>query len=1183
MTMNKIWFILFCIIGLTKSIAQTSSSFINRNPSLQKITTPNVGSFNKFIDNPISLYYGRPDINIPLYVLKDGVIEFPISIRYNTSGIKVDEEASWIGLGWNLNLGGNITQNVLGAYDQVDKYYNDFMNDGLFTNISTNSYNYGYTKVPYSLEVHQKIKCALGGEEYCTRQLGKINPDVFYFSYPGGAGKFFIDPLNNNIYIFNREKNLKIEILSVDNSKSTYIRSFKITTPEGIAHFFENPYEFYTGGATNPQECSSVSYSLYKTIYPNGQMITYEYEILDYEKYVCNELLICPLYSQVGTYNQIYHNKYDNYFVTKHQGKELLLKSIVTTNYKINFITDSRIDVKNGKKLNEIIVEAIAKDVSTTTKIYKFLYSYFDTQDYSWENYWNINVWPIGSDYAKKRLKLNSVYEINQNTQTNRYDFVYDETKQLPRKDSYAVDYWGYYNSKTGNKSFIPDFNLLFWSSKKTSSIHNQIVNSNYISESYKANRGSSFNSTKAGILIGIEYPTGGYTKFTYESNSFNQIGAKYWDIQIPARPPFAPVVDPDYYIPSADELLENTRFIEVYDHNISGNPKSATFTVENNCKGTLIINFDKGTGKTWSTVLANYSVEILKKNTSGIYVGFYSGNIFSVISDYTSTQTKTVELDLSAGDYIMNVEFPNFSDNYAGGELRANLSFQTTIEKPKQSSGAGIRIKNISSYNSKDDITPLLSTNYEYNNPNETVSSGILHDPINFLNINGTYFSLFDPQYSPAKVSEKYVELLEISGNGILSNPYGSSSGVGYSFVKEIPQGQNVGYKLYRYYNHIGSYKQNGIKLELDNESLGSYPSLNGKLHELKTYNNSNILLVSEKNNFLSVKQHRSIGLNFIDNYNRSFDKFFANTNYTKNNNSVILVDGFYGSNTYYGDRTDIYLFEIIPYDLKLNSKEIQKDGVVLNENYNYNNSTLQLKSKIVTDGTGDELNYMYYYPNDFNCGIYIDMANKNMYSSIIEQKILKNNLLVGGTLTRYNQFGNNIAPETINYSEIKQGITNLTTFSCDGLNKSFYPNDNVKFNRYDGFSNCIYLTQNNSINIVYLWGNNGQNLIAEIKNATYDEVKNALGGIAPEDFSIMKNPDMARINALRSNSILSNAHITTYTYMPFLGITSITDPRGIITYYDYDLFNRLREVYKIENGVKQSINLFDYYLRNQ
>lgn len=56
-----------------------------------------------------------------------------------------------------------------------------------------------------------------------------------------------------------------------------------------------------------------------------------------------------------------------------------------------------------------------------------------------------------------------------------------------------------------------------------------------------------------------------------------------------------------------------------------------------------------------------------------------------------------------------------------------------------------------------------------------------------------------------------------------------------------------------------------------------------------------------------------------------------------------------------------------------------------------------------------------------------------------------------------------------------------------------------------------------------------------------------------------------------------------TTYTYLPYVGIRSITTPQGIVTWYDYDNVGRLKEVYQIINGKKQVLNAYHYHISTE
>src|ERR1700716_3943068 len=92
-----------------------------QNPALpQPIPpSPTAASLGKYGEIPVGKYTGIPEINIPLYEITEGDIKVPISLSYHASGVKVEENASWVGLGWSLNAGGAITRSVRGKPDEL--------------------------------------------------------------------------------------------------------------------------------------------------------------------------------------------------------------------------------------------------------------------------------------------------------------------------------------------------------------------------------------------------------------------------------------------------------------------------------------------------------------------------------------------------------------------------------------------------------------------------------------------------------------------------------------------------------------------------------------------------------------------------------------------------------------------------------------------------------------------------------------------------------------------------------------------------------------------------------------------------------------------------------------------------------------------------------------------------------
>ena len=58
------------------------------------------------------------------------------------------------------------------------------------------------------------------------------------------------------------------------------------------------------------------------------------------------------------------------------------------------------------------------------------------------------------------------------------------------------------------------------------------------------------------------------------------------------------------------------------------------------------------------------------------------------------------------------------------------------------------------------------------------------------------------------------------------------------------------------------------------------------------------------------------------------------------------------------------------------------------------------------------------------------------------------------------------------------------------------------------------------------------------------------------------------------------SDAQMTTYTYRPLVGMTSMTDAKGLTTYYGYDGFQRLKTIKDREGNILKNYN---YHYKDQ
>lgn len=97
------------------------------------------------INTPTDKYTGVVDVEVPLYEMNTGSGTIPISLNYITTGVRVDDLSSFVGLGWELSTGGKITRVVRGQPDNFEqlKQTSDLMtwNKGTFEWYTTNEWD----------------------------------------------------------------------------------------------------------------------------------------------------------------------------------------------------------------------------------------------------------------------------------------------------------------------------------------------------------------------------------------------------------------------------------------------------------------------------------------------------------------------------------------------------------------------------------------------------------------------------------------------------------------------------------------------------------------------------------------------------------------------------------------------------------------------------------------------------------------------------------------------------------------------------------------------------------------------------------------------------------------------------------------------------------------------------------
>jgi len=488
--------------------------------------TPTAASLGKYGDIPVSYHTGVPNISIPIYTVQEGNLTLPISFSYHSSGIKINETASWVGLGWTLNAGGMISRTVIGGRDEgitsgiISGNASDeagwgwYKDNGLFSKILTpdlgdpNNQPAGSSRPDTATRSYHRD---------AAKGLVDSEPDIYTYNFGGYIGKFLFDD-DRNAYTIPREDLL----IEPDNNESQgeYFNSWKITTPDGTKYYFgglatELNYSFNNlVGEINQQYNTATTWYLYKIESVNGnKWISLEYEDEEYSvgdrlshSIICGNGVSCsPLTSHTVANQYIMLNKV--------KGKRLSKITTSSGNIEIEFIessslrTDlSKFSSSSGYEVNDdarYLSEIIIED-DNDNPIRKFVLDmdYFTSSSSSgYPSYPTLT-------HDLNRLKLESIQEFNGDDTESKppYEFTYNST-QMARRFSLACDYWGYYNGATTNQGLIPN------------GIQNPC---NGTTLNGGANRSVSETHMKAWILEKIKYPTGGETNFSYEKHQYN-------------------------------------------------------------------------------------------------------------------------------------------------------------------------------------------------------------------------------------------------------------------------------------------------------------------------------------------------------------------------------------------------------------------------------------------------------------------------------------------------------------------------------------------------------------------------------------------------------------------------------------------------------------------------------------
>ncbi|MCL2311768.1 MAG: hypothetical protein FWC41_04665 [Firmicutes bacterium] len=566
---------------------------------------------------------------------------------------------------------------------------------------------------------------------------------------------------------------------------------------------------------------------------------------------------------------------------------------------------------------------------------------------------------------------------------------------------------------------------------------------------------------------------------------------------------------------------------------------------------------------------------------------GYWNGGDISITAtaEYINSYNRSPSFNHAKAETLKKIIYP--TGGYTEFEYELNswakcVSANFTSLENDNRSGAGLRIKSITSYNDNNVFAFKKKYYYTKNtSPSTSNSSGILKNRHEY----NVYFEFNDSFYKYFIIGNKkndVVASIEI----IQTNPFvahgtnNNSPVVGYSSVIEETVDNNSnsqGYIRYTFTNY--------------DEDIW------GNTHFDEKFDYSVVAGDVYFNQFSSKAQERgkTTSMVFYDASNNpkksvkyKYKKDLETNNYLKTIHQELLFLCSHASALQFTRLSSVFKTYFYSYLLEKEIHETYDGNNILQKETTYEYNPHKLISKTTetnSDGNIYETKNIYNsdLANSSNPPIYSNMVNRHIYNKLVEETINKKNTpekVIKSTNIEYEQTF--FKPYQI-YSLVTTPpvLPNAVTGLRPG-NLNYVLENEFIYSYYTDVPIAI-IDKRNDVSTVYFWSYNRQYPVAVIENATYDEVASAIleipyGFLDFEWFLPSANKpddeDLKNINDLRNTSLIEKANITTYSFIPFVGMTSMTDYRGITTYYKYDDFGRLSEVKTGQKNAPDDLN---------
>lgn len=509
--------------------------------------SPTAASLGRFGDLPVSLSKGSARLSIPLTALGGPSGEIALNLAYQATGIQVEQQATWVGLGWSLEVGGVITRTVRDLSDDNDTLFQsgwanyapaingqpapatNNIKSGFYHNIGLHARYLKYIQsgwMDYFSSDGQINPCnssgeagkrcglnayvrAIGGGSYSSDPNDNIDSeaDDYYFSFMGKSGRFYLDAQSGR-FVNPSDTTVRIQTYLTNNE----FVSWKLIDAAGTEYFFDKAewtksFSSDVNYRDNDPRYFSAWYLSKVKYYGSKDSLMIHYGPLktttwyplvsrrvEVNGQCANTSSHCDVHESGGTGVNVItnYNRYE-YIGRKPTRVDYQNKSILL------YARTPRLDTPSTSwAIADTLLDSLVTIVSGAKVAKQVMeYQYAGLQ-------------------SSTRLFLKGVVSYGSNNEVvGRHRFHY-ASPGLPDYGSTSVDRWGYYNGVNNGTNLIPAQTVVL----DNASIYD-LPDSVTI---HGANKTPNISFAIAGSLSKIEYPTGGSLQIVYEMNDYSRV-----------------------------------------------------------------------------------------------------------------------------------------------------------------------------------------------------------------------------------------------------------------------------------------------------------------------------------------------------------------------------------------------------------------------------------------------------------------------------------------------------------------------------------------------------------------------------------------------------------------------------------------------------------------------------------